>query len=213
MTISSFHLTALFSKSRMRQPSKNSNLFTLNISQAPSLRCLKSPVKSCGNCESCRLGVKLNHTKEWFPRCGEPAKRRFVLGLVRRFDSQDLLEYVTSLLQTFQYKDFTYTRSRGKPSLTVDTASPPTNHALDETQLDDTIESYWVWFSESAYWTKSSYMLGLMQLCDSHLLYIVSVKTRTLCERERRRQRAIDKGVIDRGVQIYFMSLNLFCCP
>ena len=186
----------------MRQPERGSSLYQLSISRAPKLRCVNSPVKSCGICEDCCLGAKLKHTKEWFCRCGEPIKRRYILGLVERFDSMDLLEYVTSLLQSFQYKDFTYMRSRSKPSLIIDTSSPPTNHALNENELLETIESYLEWFSVSTYWTKANYLLCLMQLCDTHILHIVAVKTRALCEREHRRQRAFEDGLIDRGLFI-----------
>ena len=192
----------IFSKPRMRQPERGSSLYQLSISRAPKLRCVNSPVKSCGICEDCCLGAKLKHTKEWFCRCGEPVKRRYILGLVERFDSMDLLEYVTSLLQSFQYKDFTYMRSRSKPSLIIDTSSPPTNHALNENELLETIESYLEWFSVSTYWTKANYLLGLMQLCDTHILHIMAVKTRALCEREHRRQRALEDGLIDRGLFI-----------
>ena len=184
----------------MRQPERSSSLYQLSISRAPQLRCVNSPVKSCGICEDCCLGAKLNHTKEWFCRCGEPVKRTYLLGLVKRFDSMDLLEYITSLLQSFQYKDFTYMRSRSKPSLIVDTSCPPTNHALNENELSDTVDNYLEWFSASTYWTKANYLLGLMQLCDTHLLHILATKTRALCERERRKQRALEDGLIDRGL-------------
>lgn len=199
-------LIEIFSKPRMRQPERSSSLYQLSISRAPQLRCVNSPVKSCGICENCCLGVKLNQTKEWFCRSGEPVKRKYLLGLVQHFDSLDLAEYVTSLLQSFQYKDFTYMRSRSKPSLIVDTVSPPTNHALNETELLDTVENYLEWFSVSTYWTKANYMLGLMQLCDTHLLHIVATRTRALCERERRKQRAVEDGLIDRDDDEY-MSL------
>lgn len=191
----------------MRQPGRGSSLYQLSISRAPELRCVKSPVKSCGVCEDCCLGAKLNHTKEWFCRCGEPVKRKYVLGLVERFDSLDLLEYVTSLLQSFQYKDFTYMRSRSKPSLIVDTSSPPTNHALNEDELLQTIDDFLEWFSGSTYWTKANYLLGLMQLCDTHLLHILATKVRGMCERERRRQRAVDEGLIDRGLYLFILFI------
>ena len=183
----------------MRQPSKSSILYELNVSRAPELRCVKSPVRSCGVCESCKLGDKLNHTKEWFPRSGDQARRRFILGLVRRFDSLDLYEYVISMLQPLQYKDFTYTRSRSKPSLAQDRTAPPSNHALNETELELEITNYWEWFSNSPYWTKSNYLLGLMQLCETHLLHIMASNVRTLCERERKRQRAVEEGTLKRG--------------
>ncbi|EDO34741.1 predicted protein [Nematostella vectensis] len=176
----------------MRQQDKNSRIYELNISRAPELRCVNSSVKSCGVCEACSLGAKLNNAKEWFIRCGEPAKRRFILGLIRRFDSIDLYEYISSILQPLQYKDFTYMRSRSRPSLPMDNSSPPSNHALNEQKLDEQIEEYWHWFSESKYWTKLNFLLGLMQHCDTHLLFIMASNTRTLYEREKRKQRTVE---------------------
>ena len=193
----------------MRQPERGSSLYQLSISRAPQLRCVNSLVKSCGICEDCCLGVKLNHTKEWFCRCGEPIKRKYLLGLVQRFDSLDLAEYMTSMLQSLQYKDFTYMRSRSKPSLTMDTSSPPTNHALNETELLDTMENYLKWFSASTYWTKANYMLCLMQLCDSHLLHVVATKTRVLCEIERRKQRALEDGQIIKGLWSFSLLITM----
>ena len=89
----------------------------------------------------------------------------------------------------------------------VDTSSPPTNHALNEDELLQTNDNYLEWFSESTYWTKTNYLLGLMQLCDTHLLHILATKTRALCERERRRQRAVDDGLIDRGLYVFFSTI------
>ena len=91
-------------------------------------------------------------------------------------------------------------RSRSKPSLGIDTVSAPTNHALDESQLEVTMGEYWDWFGESPYWTKANFMLGLMQLCDTHLLHVVSNKTRTLCERERRKRKTAEKLDSDEGL-------------
>ncbi|XP_048576001.1 F-box/WD repeat-containing protein 10 [Nematostella vectensis] len=190
--------TGAFSQTRMRQQDKNSRIYELNISRAPELRCVNSSVKSCGVCEACSLGAKLNNAKEWFIRCGEPAKRRFILGLIRRFDSIDLYEYISSILQPLQYKDFTYMRSRSRPSLPMDNSSPPSNHALNEQKLDEQIEEYWHWFSESKYWTKLNFLLGLMQHCDTHLLFIMASNTRTLYEREKRKQRTVEtENILD----------------
>ena len=191
----------IFSKKTMRQPARDSGLYQLNVSRAPELRCINSPVKSCGACESCKVNAKLNHTKEWFDRCGKTVKRKYVLNLAERLESMDLLQYVTALLQSFQYKDFTYMRSRSKPSLIVDTSCPPSNHALDEDGLTKTVDNYLEWFSGSTYWTKANYLLGLMQLCDTHVLHILATKTGALYEREHQKQRFTrENGLVDRGL-------------
>lgn len=197
----------------MRQPCKTSVLDELNVSKAPELRCVKSPVRSCGVCESCKLGTKLNHTKEWFTRSGDQARRRFVLGLVHRLDSLDLFENVIFMLQPLQYKDFTYTRSRSKPSLVQDRTIAPSNHALNENELEQEITNYWQWFSSSAYWTKSNYLLGLMQLCETHLLHIMASTVRTLCERERKRQRAMEEGILNRGKSVNYHNNSRVIYP
>lgn len=190
----------------MRQPDRNSSVYELSISRAPKLRCVNSTIKSCMTCEACKLGSKLNRTKEWFVRCGDPAKRRFILGLIHRFESLDLFMYISFILKPLQYKDFTYTRSRSKPSLQLDSASPPTNHALDENELEEAIEDTWLWFVDSAYWTKLNFMLGVMQWCDSPLLFLMANKTRTMYQRERRKQRAIEEGILEEGMLcLYFI--------
>lgn len=156
----------------MRQPDRNSNVYELNISRAPQLRCIKRTVKSCMTCEACKLVLVLNKAKEWFIRCGDPDKRRLILGLIHRIDSVDLFSNISFLLQPLQNKDFTYTRSRSRPSLRSDASSAPTNHALNLDFLNKVIEETWQWFSESAYWTKLNFLLGIMQHCDSQLLLL-----------------------------------------
>jgi len=188
----------------MRQPDRNSNIYELSISRAPQLRCVKSTVKSCMTCEACKLVVVLNHAKEWFIRCGDPAKRRFILGLIHRVDSMDLFSNISFLLQPLQNKDFTYTRSRSRPSLQSDAASPPTNHALNLDSLEKSIEETWQWFSDSAYWSKLNFLLGIMQHCDSQLLFIMANSVKTMNKRERLKQRAVDEGILEEGKTILF---------
>ena len=81
----------------------------------------------------------------------------------------------------------------------MDSSSPPTNHALDAADLDKAIQETWLWFSESAYWTKLNFMLGIMQQCDSQLLFIMACSIKTMWQRERRRQRAVDEGIVEEG--------------
>lgn len=188
----------------MRQPDRNSKVYELSISRAPQLRCVNSKVKSCMTCEACRLVVILNQAKQWFIRCGDPAKRRFIIGLIHRIDSMDLFSYMSFLLQPLQNKDFTYTRSRSRPSLQSDSSSPPTNHALCAELLDKAIQDTWQWFSESTYWTKLNFLLGIMQHCDSQLLFIMSYSIKTMSLRERRKLKAVDEGILEEG--------EIFCC-
>ncbi|XP_070580765.1 F-box and WD repeat domain containing protein 10B-like isoform X2 [Ptychodera flava] len=170
----------------MKHPSENSENFEFNIGKAPELRCVYKEVTTiCGQCETCKLGAKLNHTKEWFLRAGEYTKRRFVLGLVRRFNSLDLLQYVIGLLQPLLYKDFTYARSRPNPASKADQADMSGDRALRTGAVDHDITETWQWFADSKYWTKANYLLGVMQMSNPELLYVMGSQARTMLKTQQ----------------------------
>ncbi|XP_077979632.1 F-box and WD repeat domain containing protein 10B-like [Glandiceps talaboti] len=171
----------------MKHPSEKSENFEFNLGKAPELRCVYSEVTTvCGECESCKLGAKLNHTKEWFLRAGEYTKRKFVLGIVRRFNSLDLLQYVVSLLRPLLYKDFTYARSRSNPASKEDQADMSGDRALNTGIVDLDISETWQWFTNAKYWTKANYLLGLMQMASPELLYVMGSQARTMLISEQK---------------------------
>ncbi|XP_060063470.1 F-box and WD repeat domain containing protein 10B-like [Ylistrum balloti] len=169
----------------MKHPNNNVELFEFNIGQALHMRCVNTK-KACGQCESCQLNTKLKEAKEWLGKFGDHSKKRFMLGLMRRFQSVDLLQQMVTLLQPLLYKDFTYARSRTTPSLKTDTASLSSDRAVPSKDVEAFILTTWNWFQKANYWSKANYAMSLLQLCDSHLLHILGTQARTLLVSEER---------------------------
>ena len=102
----------------MKHPSSNKETYEFNLGKAKELRCMgNSETTICGECEACALTKQITQVKRWMFRAGDQSRKRFVLGLVRRLHSVDLLEYVTKLLQPLACKDFMYAKTRTNPSL------------------------------------------------------------------------------------------------
>ncbi|XP_072044586.1 F-box and WD repeat domain containing protein 10B-like isoform X2 [Amphiura filiformis] len=168
----------------MKHPPENAEHFEFNLGKAPNLRCVNSEVTVCNECECCRMRILLTETREWFPRAGEHTKRRFILGLVRRFHSVNLLQYVIMLLKPLIGKDYTYARSRTNPGIVGDRADMGCNRALRNTSVDNQIASLWDWFKDAQYWSKANYILGLLQFCDGNLLHTIGTQARTMLAAE-----------------------------
>ena len=172
----------------MKHPNRSSEAFGFNLGQAPQLRCVIESGKTtvCGNCETCLLVKTLNPVKVWFSKAGDQSRRRFLLGLVRRLHSVNLLEYFVGLLSPLLCKDFTYARTRTNPSLETDRGTMSSDRALNTFDLDREITKTWYWFQSSNYWTKSNFVLSLFRDCESHLLYLIGVQARTLLASQRK---------------------------
>ncbi|KAM8796994.1 F-box and WD repeat domain containing protein 10B [Eudromia elegans] len=157
-----------------------------SLSSALSLRCGKETelVPVCESCETCVLAWRIFSSKEWFLRAGALARARFLQGIVKRFDSFDLLCYVERLLRVTQEKDFTYVRSKITYGLSEWNVSS-SNGALDPRRLEQEIRNAWRWFAKSSYWTKANYTLHLLKLCDTKLLFVVAdlVREQTILAR------------------------------
>lgn len=178
---------SFFQHGKMKHPSSNTETYEFNLGKAKELRCLKdAKTTTCGECEACVLTKQVNRIKRWMFRAGDQSRRRFVLGLVRRLHSVDLLQYVTNLLQPLAYKDFMYAKTRTNPSLKTDRCTQSSNRALDEVDLEKEITETWFWFQNANYWTKSNYIMGVMQECEAHLLSLIATQAKTLLASERK---------------------------
>ncbi|KAL4648602.1 CMT1A duplicated region transcript 1 protein [Arapaima gigas] len=140
----------------------------------------------CGSCQSCLLQSQLSKTLQWFLRAGDASRRHFLIGILLRCQGTTILKDTERLLRLTLGKDFTYTRSRQKPSLMEDTNTWGSNRALDEEFLRDTILETWDWFCCSKQWTKEVYVLRLLPLCNTELLHALGNLTRVLMRRERK---------------------------
>ena len=183
----------------MKHPSPNLEAFEFNLGHAPQLRCSAvEGTTECGDCESCVLSKKLEPVKEWFVRAGDSTQKRFVLGLVRRIHSVNLIQYLITILQPVMCKDFTYSRARVHPSLDTDKATMSSDRALDPIKLEDDILQAWHFFLNASYWTKSNFLLGILSVCNSHLLYQIGMLAKTLLLSEQKAQ--VIEGRINQSI-------------
>ena len=165
----------------MKHSAPNIEVFEFNLGQAPLLRCVSSEKNtSCTECETCLLNSKLREIKEWFPRLGDHSRKRFMLGLMQRLHSAEILGQIVKLLQPILCKDFTYSRSRSNPSLPTDTTTLSSDRAMPQKDVEDYITSTWHWFSSCNYWSKANFAYVLLRMCDAHLLHVIGTQARTL---------------------------------
>ncbi|GFO23350.1 F-box/WD repeat-containing protein 10 [Plakobranchus ocellatus] len=169
----------------MKHPSPQREDCEFNLGKALELRCVNSGKTTvCGECETCTLTHKLRDVREWFSRFGDHSKKRFMLGLLRRTRSIDMLKNLVLLLQPTLNKDYTYARSRTNPSLETDTATLSSDRAISASTVEQITISMWEWFSRANYWTKMNFALSLLQMCAVHLLHTLYTQARTLLASE-----------------------------
>ncbi|XP_034646153.1 CMT1A duplicated region transcript 1 protein [Trachemys scripta elegans] len=171
----------------MKETSKDQESLEYRLDCAPDLRCEKKTdlVPVCQICETCVLAWRVFSTKEWFLRASEVSQRKFLVGIVKRFNSLDLLNYAEKVLQTSHGKDFTFSRSRITPSLKEDMTTSTSDRALNIVTLEKAMLETWKWFKNCSYWTKANYTLLLLQMCNPKLLFIAANLVRVLLVREQ----------------------------
>nr|XP_025038204.1 CMT1A duplicated region transcript 1 protein [Pelodiscus sinensis] len=173
----------------MKDAPKDLASLEYRLDSAPQLRCEKKTdlVPVCQSCETCILAWKVFSTKEWFLRASNASQRKFLVGIVKRFNSLDLLNYAEKVLQSAHGKDFTFSRSRISPSFREDpTASTSTwDRALNTEMLEQAMLETWKWFRHGSYWTKANYTLLLLQMCSPKLLFMAANLVRVRLLREQ----------------------------
>uniref|UniRef100_A0AAR2L096 Uncharacterized protein n=1 Tax=Pygocentrus nattereri TaxID=42514 RepID=A0AAR2L096_PYGNA len=142
-----------------------------------SCRTRSGEFSTCGRCQSCVCTANLSGSAQWLLTAGEAAKRRFLTGILVRCRSVEILEKVQNVLRVTLGKDFTYARSHVK--------------AVSQEEFRDcgcgmSVMDMWEWFSKSPNWTKSSYLLGVLSLCDTELLHMLGNLVSVLIAREKR---------------------------
>ena len=176
----------------MKHTQTNIEQYEFNLGKAHELRCVNTGKSTvCGQCETCQLTLKLKEMKEWFHRLGDYSRKKFMLGLLRRIHSVDLLQQLVSLLQPVVMKDFMYARTRSQPSLKTDVMTLSADRALLEDDVLQYITSTWDWFVKSSYWSKANFAFSLLQACDAHLLHLLYTQANTLLVSERKALEAL----------------------
>ncbi|XP_038227509.1 CMT1A duplicated region transcript 1 protein [Dermochelys coriacea] len=170
----------------MKETSKDLESLEYRLDSAPVLRCEKKTdlVPVCQICETCVLAWRVFSTKEWFLRANDVSQRKFLVGIVKRFNSLDLLNYAEKVLQSSHGKDFTFSRSR--TSLKEDMTTSASDRTLNTAMLEQAMLETWRWFKTSSYWTKANYTLLLLQMCNPKLLFMAASLVREQSDSSKR---------------------------
>ena len=171
----------------MKCPPPNTEPFLLNLGKAKELRCASDVTdSSCGKCEACVLKQELTELKKWFLLTENPTRRTFVLGLVQRLNSPDILRKIYFLCHPITGKDVVYTSTRTNPSLNTDKGSVDLEDEVIVTDsVEKSISDSWLWFEKANFWTKYSYILSVMQDCDAHTVSLVAAEAEMLLASEK----------------------------
>ncbi|KAM7370542.1 hypothetical protein PAMP_010078 [Pampus punctatissimus] len=139
----------------------------------------------CGMCPSCVFAPKPPGSTQCLWRVSDEFKRRFVLELLLRCKSVQVLEHVQCVLGVTSWTVFTYARSRS-PSSPQDFPWRGSDRASDGKPLGIDVNEIWDWFSSSPDWIKTRYLCRLFLLCESELLRMVANLTSVLLVRLKR---------------------------
>ncbi|XP_076443004.1 F-box and WD repeat domain containing protein 10B-like [Babylonia areolata] len=182
----------------MKHSQSNIEQYEFNLGKAHELRCVnRGKCTVCGQCESCQLTIRLKDMKEWFHRLGDYSRKKFMLGLLRRIHSVDLLRQLVTLLQPVVMKDYMYARTRSQPSLKTDVMTLSGDRALAEDDVLQYITSTWDWFGKLSYWSKANFAMNLLQACDAHLLSLLYTQANTLLVSEKKATEALPASASD----------------
>ncbi|XP_043855519.1 CMT1A duplicated region transcript 1 protein [Dromiciops gliroides] len=149
---------------------------------APDLRCEQKNehIPVCQKCETCVLAWKIFSTREWFCRISERYQQKFLVRILKRLKSLELLDYFEKILSTSQGKDFTYFRCRTIVDRKIDHKITCSIIKKVDEKVKDAMLHTLQWFGNSSYRTKAHYTLILLQWCDSRLLFIAACVIRFL---------------------------------
>ncbi|KAM9837899.1 F-box/WD repeat-containing protein 10 [Aulostomus maculatus] len=137
----------------------------------------------CGMCPSCVFAPKPPASTRCQWKASDTFKRRFVVGLLLRCDSVQVLESVQSALRVTSWHLSTYARSRSQTSAQRD-LSP--DRAMPGRPLGFDTDAVRLWFTTSTDAVKSQYLCGLLSGCELELLRLVANLTNVLLVRKKR---------------------------
>lgn len=142
-------------------------------------------VNLCGMCPSCVFAPKLPGSTQCLWTVSDDFKRRFLLGLILRCKSVQVLKDVQRMLSVTSWTLFTYGRSRRPTSAQLRSRRSPDGAQRAEPPGPD-VRVIWEWFTSSPDSIKSRYLRRLFSLCEVELLRTVANLTSVLLVRLQR---------------------------
>uniref|UniRef100_A0A668S485 F-box domain-containing protein n=1 Tax=Oreochromis aureus TaxID=47969 RepID=A0A668S485_OREAU len=142
-------------------------------------------VSMCGMCPTCVFASKPPGSSRCLWKVSDEFKRRFVLTLLLRCRSVQVLESIQGVLRgATLWTLHTYARSRS-PITPQEHPFRSSHQGHDGKPLGVNVKEIWKWFSSSPDWVKSSYVCRIFSLCDSELLRMVANLTNVLLVRQK----------------------------
>uniref|UniRef100_A0A3Q4BYG8 Uncharacterized protein n=1 Tax=Mola mola TaxID=94237 RepID=A0A3Q4BYG8_MOLML len=139
----------------------------------------------CGMCPSCVFAPEPPGSTHCLWKASDKFKRRFVVKLILRCTSTQVLQSIQSALGVTSCTLFTYARSRS-PCSPQDYPGRSADPELDAKPLDSDVNEIWDWFARSPNWIKSRYLIHLLSRCDLEMLRMVANLTSVLLVRQKR---------------------------
>lgn len=145
----------------------------------------------CGMCSSCVFAPEPPGSARCLWTVSDELRRNFIVGLILRCTSVDVLQTIREALSFTSWDFFNYGRSE---SLTCvqNNLSSSRNRASGGKPLGLEVNEIWDWFTGSSDVTKSRYLLRLFSFCDSELLRMAANLTNVLLVRQQRGLLQID---------------------
>ena len=85
-------------------------------------------------------------------------------------------------------KDYLYSRSRANPGLDGDHIEAVCDRALHKQVVETMVADTLKWFSNAPYWSKSNYVLGVLQMSGGELVHAVCKLAKTMLANEQQKQ-------------------------
>lgn len=157
-----------------------------SVDEPPAERCSTL----CGMCSSCVFAAEPGSARGLWT-LSDQLRRNFIVGLILRCTSVDVLQTIRDALSFTSWDFFNYGRSE---TLTYvqNNLSGTRNRESDGKPLGLDVSGTWDWFTGSTDVTKSRYLLRLFSFCDSELLRMVANLTNVLLARQERGLLQID---------------------
>lgn len=160
---------------------------SVNESETPAERCSTL----CGMCASCVFAPEPPGSARCLWTVSDELRRNFIVGLILRCTSVNLLQSIQEALSFTSWDFFNYGRSESLICV-QNNLSSTRNRASDEKPLGLEVNEIWDWFTGSSDMTKSRYLLRLFSFCDSELLRMAANLTNVLLVRQQRGLLQID---------------------
>lgn len=158
-----------------------------SVNEPPAERCSTG----CGMCSSCVFAPEPPGSAGCLWALSDELRRNFIVGLILRCTSVDVLQTVRDALSFTSWDFFNYGRSESLTCL-QSSLSGTRNRASGGNPPGLDVSGIWDWFTGSTDVTKSRYLLRLFSFCDSELLRMAANLTNVLLLRQQRGLLQID---------------------